>query len=62
MSEALRKHASEPAAAPTAAYPEPLADLIPQLHEQVAIKQALAQILLLAAGFLVMLFLRHHAV
>ena len=31
MSEALRKHASEPAAAPTAAYPDPLADLLPPL-------------------------------
>jgi zinc and cadmium transporter len=36
-----------------------LADLIPQLHEQVDIKQALAQILLLGSGFGVMLLLKH---
>jgi len=37
-----------------------LADLIPQLHEQVAPKQSLAQILLLAAGFGVMMALPNH--
>ena len=37
-----------------------LADLIPQLHEQVALRHSLAQIVLLAAGFGVMLMLQPH--
>lgn len=37
-----------------------LADLIPQLHEQVAARQAVAQILLLAVGFGVMMLFNHH--
>lgn len=37
-----------------------LADLIPQLHERVAVRETAWQILLLAGGFIVMLLLRHH--
>ncbi len=38
-----------------------LADLIPQLHDQIAPKQTLIQILLLGTGFLLMVLLAHHA-
>ena len=37
-----------------------LADLIPQLHEQVAPRQSIGQILLLAVGFGLIFFLQHH--
>ncbi len=39
-----------------------LADLIPQLHEQVSFRQTIEQIILVAVGFLMMVLLKHHAV